>query len=115
MFRLIAIGLLSGLFFSSTFILNRLMSLEGGHWMWSAALRYGYMIIFLMILLILFQGARSPLRVLQLFIKHWRFWCLAGSVGFGGFYALICYSADHAPGWVVATTWQLTIVASLVD
>ena len=26
---------------------------------------------------------------------------------------MICYSADHAPGWVVATTWQLTIIASI--
>ena len=36
MLRLVLIGLLSGLFFSSTFVLNRMMSLEGGHWVWSA-------------------------------------------------------------------------------
>lgn len=30
MVALIALGLLSGLFFSSTFVLNRVMSLEGG-------------------------------------------------------------------------------------
>ena len=40
MVSLILIGLLSGLFFSSTFILNRVMSLEGGHWLWSAFLQY---------------------------------------------------------------------------
>jgi drug/metabolite transporter (DMT)-like permease len=39
---------------------------------------------------------------------------VSGSIGFGGFYSLLCFSADHAPGWVVATTWQLTIIASLV-
>ncbi len=111
--KLIAIGLLAGLFFSSTFILNRLMSLEGGHWLWSAALRYGYMVLLLMIGLPLFRGGPSLRALLRLFGRHWKFWTLAGSIGFGGFYALICFSADHAPGWVVATTWQLTIIASL--
>jgi hypothetical protein len=43
MVRLLGAGLLAALFFSSTFILNRAMSLEGGHWVWSAALRYGWM------------------------------------------------------------------------
>lgn len=113
MIALISIGLLSGLFFSSTFILNRMMSLEGGHWVWSACLRYAYMILFLMVLLSLFQGIKAPWRILRLYLKHWKFWTIAGSVGFGGFYALICYSADHAPGWVIATTWQLTIIATL--
>ncbi|HGY11746.1 MAG TPA: multidrug resistance efflux transporter family protein, partial [Desulfobacterales bacterium] len=36
MISLISIGLLSGLFFSTTFVLNRMMSLQGGHWLWSA-------------------------------------------------------------------------------
>ena len=113
MIRLILIGLLAGLFFSSTFILNRVMSLEGGHWVWSAALRYGYMIIFLFAWFIAFKGIAELKKVLRVFFKNWLFWTLAGSVGFGLFYALICYSADHAPGWVVATTWQFTIIATL--
>ena len=111
---LILIGLLSGLFFSSTFILNRIMSLEGGHWVWSGCLRYAYMILFLIILLSLFQGSKAPGRIFRLFFRHWKFWVIAGSIGFGGFYSLICFSADYAPGWVIATTWQLTIIATLV-
>lgn len=114
MFQLVSIGVLSGLFFSSTFILNRVMSLEGGHWVWSAALRYAYMILFLLAGQLLSQGIRGPERIFRLFFRYWKFWTLSGSIGFGGFYALICFSADHAPGWVVATTWQLTIIASLV-
>ena len=47
MLRLMLLGLAAGMFFSATFILNRAMSLEGGHWYWSAALRYAYMIAFL--------------------------------------------------------------------
>jgi drug/metabolite transporter (DMT)-like permease len=110
---LIAIGLLSGLFFSSTFILNRFMSLEGGHWLWSASLRYAFMIVFLVVILALFQGRKAPWMVLKLFFKNWLFWVIAGSIGFGGFYSLICFSTDYAPGWVIAATWQLTIIASL--
>lgn len=113
MTKLIAIGLLSGMFFSSTFILNRVMSLEGGHWVWSACLRYVYMTLFLILSLPIFQGWEAPRQVLRLFLQHWRFWIISGSIGFGCFYALICFSADHAPGWVIATTWQLTIIASL--
>ncbi len=113
MIRLILIGLTAGLFFSSTFILNRVMSLEGGHWIWSASLRYGYMILFLVAWFLLFKGPGELKKVLQVFLKNIGFWTLAGTVGFGLFYALICYSADHAPGWVVATTWQFTIIATL--
>lgn len=114
MIALLSIGLLAGLFFSSTFILNRVMSLEGGHWFWSAALRYAHMIAFLVVLIPLFQGLTTLPRLLHLLRKNWIFWIVSGSIGFGGFYALICFSADHAPGWVIAATWQLTIIASLV-
>ena len=113
MIKLIAIGLLSGMFFSSTFILNRVMSLEWGHWVWSASLRYVYMVLFLILSVPIFQGWGAPRQIFRLFLQHWRFWIFSGSIGFGCFYALICFSADHAPGWIIATTWQLTIVASL--
>jgi drug/metabolite transporter (DMT)-like permease len=114
MVPLIFIGLLSGFFFSSTFILNRVMSLDGGHWLWSASLRYAFMIMFLIPLLCFYQGVKTPVHVFRLFLKNWIFWTLSGSIGFGCFYALICFSAEHAPGWVIATTWQLTIIASPV-
>ncbi len=113
MVKLISLGILSGAFFSTTFILNELMSVEGGHWVWSASLRYAFTIFFLAAI-ILFGGGVKQLRgVLKLFCSHWPFWMVAGSVGFGGFYALICYSADFSPGWMVAATWQFTVVASL--
>ena len=113
MVKLIAIGLLSGLFFSSTFILNRLMSLEGGHWVWSASLRYAYMIFFVVGWILFTRGPGLFAGLLRYFIRHWKFWVIAGGIGFGGFYSLICFSADYAPGWVVATTWQFTIIATL--
>ena len=114
MIKLISLGILSGAFFSTTFILNELMSMEGGHWVWSASLRYVFMIFFLTIIILFSGGIKQLQGVLKLFYSHWQFWLIAGSIGFGGFYALICFSADFSPGWVVAATWQFTVVASLL-
>ncbi len=112
MFRLVAIGILSAAFFSSTFILNRAMSLQGGHWVWSASLRYAFMLVFLAGGLAV-AGKTALLRqTIAAFGRHWLFWTVAGTVGFGLFYSLICFSASYAPGWVVATTWQTTLIAS---
>lgn len=114
MIRLMLTGLAAGLFFSSTFVLNRAMSLEGGHWYWSAALRYFYMVILLSCGLTGLKGPAYLVQVLAEFRRNLLFWIISGSIGFGCFYALICFAADFAPGWVVATTWQLTIIATLV-
>jgi len=114
MISLISMGLLSGLFFSTTFLLNRMMSLDGGHWLWSASLRYVFMILVLTGLISLFKGFDIIKSLGLIFLKNWKFWTLTGSIGFGGFYSLICFSADHSPGWVIAATWQLTIIATLV-
>ncbi|BCS87816.1 DMT family transporter [Pseudodesulfovibrio sediminis] len=112
MFRIILVGVLAALFFSSTFVLNRAMSLEGGHWVWSASLRYFWMIAILAVWLTVTGKARLGLDALRLFRKHWLFWTVAGSIGFGVFYALITFSSVFAPGWVVAATWQTTILAT---
>ncbi len=114
MVRLLLIGLLAGFFFSATFVLNRMMSLGGGHWVWSASLRYAAMILLLVFWLLVFRGKAGAVRTLGLFFNNLVFWMAAGSIGFGAFYALICFSADYAPGWIIATTWQFTIIATLV-
>jgi drug/metabolite transporter (DMT)-like permease len=113
MFQLVAFSILSGLFFSTTFILNESMSLGGGHWVWSASLRYGFMILFLILILWIKGGIALVAGALRLFGNFWKFWIFAGSIGFGGFYALMCFTADIAPGWIIASTWQFTVVASL--
>lgn len=113
MYKLILLGVLSGAFFSSTFILNELMSQEGGHWVWSASLRYLFMFLMLTVLALFNGGIKLLSGLIHLFISHWKFWVLTGCVGFGGFYSLICFSADFSPGWVIAATWQFTVVASL--
>ncbi|MDC0336418.1 multidrug resistance efflux transporter family protein [Pseudodesulfovibrio sp.] len=112
MLRIILIGVVASLFFSSTFVLNRAMSLDGGHWVWSASLRYFWMLGFLAAWLVVTGKAQLGLDALKLFREYLLFWIVAGSVGFGVFYALITFSSVFTPGWVVAATWQLTILAT---
>ena len=112
MARLITIGSLAALFFSSTFVLNRAMSLAGGHWAWTASLRFGYMLIFLILILLVTQSKKALIEVKNIFQQHWMFWIIAGSIGFGVFYALISFSASYSAGWIMATTWQTTILAT---
>jgi drug/metabolite transporter (DMT)-like permease len=88
------------------------MSLQGGHWAWTSSLRFGFMLIFLVVILLVTQGKKALAEVKDVFIQHWRFWILAGSIGFGVFYSLITFSSQYAAGWIVATTWQTTILAS---
>ena len=113
MIKLIVLGILSGAFFSTTFVLNELMSVEGGHWLYSATLRYFFMILFLAIILLFQGGIKRISDVFKLFLQNYIFWIISGTIGFGFFYALICFAADFSPGWVIAASWQFTIVATL--
>lgn len=114
MVKLILLGLLAGAFFSSTFILNELMSNAGGHWFWSASLRYVFMWLIISAVIILQHGFGRIRALASIFLQHWRFWCLTGSIGFGVFYTGICYAGDHVAGWVVAATFMFTVVTSLL-
>lgn len=114
MVKLILLGLLAGAFFSSTFILNELMSNAGGHWFWSASLRYIFMWLIITAIIILQYGFTRIKELALIFRQHWGFWCLTGSIGFGLFYTGICYAGDHVAGWVVAATFMFTVVTSLI-
>ncbi len=112
MLRLISLGIISALFFSSTFILNRAMSLAGGHWAWSASLRFLYLPVLLALILLVTQGFSALRQVWAVYRRHFFFWITAGGIGFGIFYSLITFASVYAPGWIVATTWQTTILAT---
>lgn len=114
MVKLILLGLLAGAFFSSTFVLNEVMSAAGGHWFWSASLRYAFMWLILTAIIIMQHGFGRIKELMTVFLQHWGFWCITGSIGFGVFYTGICYAADHVAGWVVAATFMFTVVASLL-
>ncbi|MEH6994558.1 multidrug resistance efflux transporter family protein [Neobacillus drentensis] len=106
--RPILLGILAAFFFAFTFIINRSMELDGGSWIWSASLRYFFMIP---PLLLLVYGRRNVKPLLVEMKNNPRSWLLWSFVGFGLFYGPICFSAAYAPGWLIASTWQITIIS----
>ncbi len=106
--RAILIVILGALFFSVTFILNRSMELDGGSWVWSASLRFLFM---LPILLLIVGWQRNVKPVLTHIRQHPSAWLLWSTVGFGLFYAPMTFATIYGPGWLVAATFQLTIIA----
>lgn len=106
--RPILIGVCSALFFAFTFVLNQSMELAGGSWIWSASLRYFFMVPFLLCIVL----SRKNLRPLILVMKEQPgTWLLWSFVGFGLFYAPLCYASAYSPGWLIAGTWQITIIS----
>ncbi|MDP4103733.1 MAG: multidrug resistance efflux transporter family protein [Bacillota bacterium] len=107
----IILGILAAFFFAFTFILNRAMDLSGGSWIWSASLRYIFMIPFLLILVL---GRKNLMPLLKEMKNHPWAWFIWSFIGFGLFYAPLCFSAAYAPGWLIAATWQLTIISGSI-
>jgi len=106
--RPILIGLLAALFFPFAFIFNRSMELAGGSWIWSASIRF----FFMLPLLFLFVAFRKQVKPVLLHIKKRPIaWIIWSTVGFGFFYAPLTFATIYAPGWLVAATFQLNIVA----
>lgn len=104
-------GILASVFFSFTFVLNKSMNISGGNWMWSASLRYIFMLPIL--LLIVFKNNR--LNVIFNSIKrNPKYWILWSTVGFGLFYAPLTFASNYGESWLVAGCWQITIVAGIL-
>src|SRR5690625_3631001 len=106
--RPIILGILAAFFFAFTFVLNASMELGGGSWIWSASLRYIFMVPFLLIIVI---SRKSLTRLIKEMKKQPKKWLLLSCIGFGLFYALLCFAAAYCPGWLIAGTWQVTIIS----
>ncbi len=106
--RPIFLGILAALFFAVTFVVNRAMDLAGGSWIWSASLRYIFMVPFLIIIVLARKNLSPLLLVMKEKPKEWLLWSF---VGFGLFYAPLCFAAAYSPGWLIAGTWQITIIS----
>ncbi|WP_028402831.1 DMT family transporter [Ectobacillus panaciterrae] len=106
--RPIFLGICAAFFFAFTFILNRSMELSGGNWIWSASLRYIFMVPFLLLIVIARKNLHPLLQVMKEELGAWFLWSF---VGFGLFYAPLCFAAAYAPGWLIAGTWQITIIS----
>lgn len=106
--RPILLGLCAALFFATTFVLNRSMETSGGSWIWSASLRFIFMIPFLLLIVVKRKNLRTLIEIMKEKPGAWLLWSF---IGFGLFYAPLCFATVYSPGWLVAGTWQFTIIA----
>ncbi|MCQ2017727.1 DMT family transporter [Clostridium butyricum] len=102
------LGICASFFFAFTFILNQQMHLSGGSWYWSSSLRYIFMLPMLLIIMI---SKRQLKEVIIDIRKKPLPWLLWSTIGFGFFYAPLSFASSYGASWLVAGTWQLTIVA----
>ncbi|MDQ0886587.1 drug/metabolite transporter (DMT)-like permease [Paenibacillus sp. V4I9] len=101
-------GIMASFFFSFSFIMNRSMELSGGYWVWSASLRFLFMFPILLLIVWIRGNLRALLFDMRKQLGVWMGWSM---VGFGLFYVPLCFSAAYGPGWLIAATWQVTIIA----
>ncbi|MGV8943709.1 multidrug resistance efflux transporter family protein [Thermomonas sp.] len=107
----VAVALVSALFFTVTYVFNRAAALEGGHWAWTAALRY-LLTLPMLLVIIRWQGGFMPVwRALRAAPDAWLLW---SGIGFFVFYILLSYAASSGPSWLVAGTFQVTVVAGML-
>lgn len=104
-------GIAASFFFSFTFILNRNMHLSGGRWFWSASLRYIF--TFLIMAMVIWKKY-GFLRIHKMIAKKPRDWIIWSTVGFGLFYAPLSFASDYGESWLIAASWQLTIVMGVL-
>lgn len=104
-------GLLASAFFAFTFIFNRSMNLGGGYFLWSAVLRYLFM---LPVLWCIVQVKGEVKTVITSIRKQPVSWLLWSTVGFGLFYMPLSMASIYGESWFVAATWQITIVAGVL-
>lgn len=107
----VGIALLSALFFTMTYVLNRASASEGGHWAWMASLRY-LITLPLLLPLMRFQGGVAP--VLRSIAAHPWAWLRCSAIGFVLFYVMLSFAAASGPSWLVAGSFQFTVIAGML-
>ena len=107
----IGVALLSALFFTATYVLNRASANAGGDWLWIAALRY-FITLPLLLPLMRWQGGIAP--VLRAIRAHPGPWFACSTIGFVVFYLLLAFAASSGPSWLVAGTFQFTAIAGML-
>ncbi len=105
----VLIALLSALFFTLTYVLNRATATDGGHWAWTACLRY---LITLPLMIPLMRGRMRPLWTA--IRAHPLPWLGYSALGFVLFYLLLSFAADSGPSWLVAGSFQFTVIAGML-
>ncbi|MDJ1502796.1 multidrug resistance efflux transporter family protein [Xanthocytophaga agilis] len=104
-------GVVASFFLSSTFIINSLLAGSGGYWAWTAALRSLFLIPILGLVVFFAKQLQPLLTAIRqypfIFIK----W---GTIGFGVLYTLLAVASLWSPGWMVAATFQINILAGML-
>src|SRR5687768_2525296 len=103
--KVILLGLAASLLFSVTFIVNRLISINGGSWIWSSSLRFYWMLPFFLFFVWFRKGLTVLITEIRKNIFQWLIW---STVGFGFFYAPLTFAAAYTPSWLLASSWQVT-------
>ena len=107
----VAISLLSALFFTATYVFNRAAAVEGAHWAWTAALRYLF-VLPLLLPLMPWQGGTAPVtKAIRSAPGAWLLW---SGIGFVLFYMLLSHAAASGPSWLIAASFQTTVVAGML-
>ena len=109
----IFLGGLSAFFFSLTFILNQTMSVSEGSWLWTASLRFLFMLP-LFGLVVAIQGNNGFKKICNAIKDNWRYWIVWSNVAFSFFYIPLCFASTLVPAWLVASSWQITIIAGSI-
>lgn len=107
----VGIALASALFFTLTYVLNRASANDGGHWLWTAALRY-LITLPLLLPLMPWQGGIAP--VWRAIRAHPWAWLRCSAIGFGAFYLLLAFAASSGPSWLIAGSFQFTVIAGML-
>lgn len=107
----IGIALLSALFFTLTYVLNRASASTDAHWAWIASLRYLITLPLLLPLVLRGNGFAPVWRSIR--AAPWP-WLLYAGIGFFVFYALLSYAAASGPSWLVAGSFQFTVIAGML-
>lgn len=108
MIKALILGIAASFFFAFTFILNEQMNISGGSWLWSASLRYIFMLPFLLIIMIMKNQLLEVINAIRKKLIQWITW---STIGFGLFYAPLSFASVYGASWLVAGTWQITIIA----
>lgn len=107
----VLIALAAALFFTCTYVLNRAAANDGGHWAWTAALRYLLTLPMLLLVMPLLGGVRPVGRAIRAHPGPWLLW---SGIGFVLFYVCLSYAASSGPSWLIAATFQLTVIAGML-
>ncbi len=104
----IILGIMASFFFAFTFVLNRQMDIQGGNWIWSSSLRYIFTLPILLVIMIVKSQLFAVLKDIAKKPVQWIVW---STVGFGLFYAPLSFASAYGSSWLIAGTWQITIIA----